>query len=69
MCCYLGQSSSVQQTGVFAWRPDPWILSLASALNKYAHLSSQPANPFVVRPGQLHIALGVDHRGVPQPLL
>ena len=52
-----------------AWRPDPWILSLAPALNKYAHQSSQPANPFVVRPGQLDVALRIDHRGVAQPFL
>ena len=47
----------------------PWPFSFAELLNKPAQLYLQPANPLVVRPGQLHITLGIDHRGVPQPLL
>ena len=45
------------------------ILSFPPALNKYADLPSQSANPFVVRPGQLHVALRVLEGLVPQPLL
>ena len=43
--------------------------SFAELLNKPAQLYLQPANPFVVRPGQLHIALRVGQRRVPQPFL
>ena len=43
--------------------------SFAPALNKYAHQSSQSANPFVVSSGQLDVALGVLEGLVAQPLL
>lgn len=48
-------------------RLDRQIPCFALALNKYAHLSSQAANPFVVRSGQLDVALGVVQRLMPQP--
>ena len=68
-CSSSSTSSSAQQTGVFA-RCSTWAaLSFAPTLIKYAHPSSQPRYPFVVRPGQLDVALGVDHRGVAKPFL
>ena len=60
---------AAQETGVFAHGPRVRPFSFAELLNKAAQLYLQPANPFVVRPGQLDVALGVDHRRVAQPLL
>ena len=54
------------QTGVFAHPTDAGFSSFGEAANKYG---SQPANPFVVRPGQFHIALCVLEGLVAQPLL
>ena len=48
--------------GIFeqAYRGLPF--SFGELLNKPAQLYLQPANPFVVRPGQLHVALRVGQR-------
>ena len=53
----------------FAHGPRVRAFSLAELLNKPAQLYLQPANPFVVRPGQLDVALRVGQRRVAQPLL
>ena len=50
-------------------RPDWLALRFSPALNKHAHPSSQPANPFVVRAGQLDVALSVLEGLVAQPFL
>ena len=60
------RSTNGPQTGVFGHLTDVGLFSFGKAANKYG---SQPGHPFVVRPGQLDVALRVHHRGVPQPLL
>ena len=57
---------TAQQTGVFCAMPRSAGPRLCDGAQQ---LRSQPAYPFVVRPGQLDVALGVDHRSVAQPFL
>ena len=60
---------AAQETGVFAHGPRVRPFSFAELLDKAAQLYLQPANPFMVRPGQLHVALRVGQRRVAQPFL
>ncbi len=57
---------AAHQTGVWGHPTDAEFSSFGEAANKYG---SQPTNPFVVRPGQFHVALGVPEGLVAQPFL
>ena len=57
------------KNGRFFAASRPTDLELCAGAQHICVSNSQSANPFVVRPSQLHIALGVDHGGMAQPFL